>query len=58
MLKRDSNKTKSIEILSSEMRNFPNSRSIENCKYLAYTRGASIGCKAAECFEVIRSIKD
>ena len=40
------------------MRNFPNSRSIENCKYLAYTRGASIGCKAAECFEVIRSIKD
>jgi len=51
-------KLKALKFYSSEMRNFPNSRSIENCKYLAYTRGASIGCKAAECFEVIRSIKD
>tara|TARA_X000000368_G_scaffold419092_1_gene422384 strand:+ start:14000 stop:14686 length:687 start_codon:yes stop_codon:yes gene_type:complete len=52
--------TKKIKVLNkykSEMRPWPHSRSFENIKYLAKTRGASIGCKAAEAFNLVRSIE-
>jgi len=40
-----------------EMRKWPHSRSFENIKYLAKTRGASVGCEAAEAFVLVRTIE-
>ena len=51
---------KKIKVLGkykSEMRPWPHSRSYENIKYLAKTRGASVGVKAAEAFRLIRAIE-
>jgi LmbE family N-acetylglucosaminyl deacetylase len=51
---------KKIKVLKKyklEMRKWPHSRSFENIKNLAKTRGASVGCKAAEAFKLIRSIE-
>ena len=39
------------------MRKWPHSRSFENVKFLAKTRGATVGCKAAEAFQLVRSIE-
>ena len=36
---------------------WPHSRSFENVKYLAKTRGATAGCEAAEAFRLIRTIE-
>ena len=40
-----------------ELRDFPHSRSLESINALAKTRGASVGLKMAEAFEVIRRIE-
>ena len=45
---------KDYEQLELEMRKFPHSRSLENVDYLSKVRGAMIGCKKAEAFEVIK----
>lgn len=50
-----------LEILKNyngEFREYPHPRSIEGVKILAQYRGLEIGCKYAEAFQIIRSIKD
>lgn len=50
-------KIKALKYYKSEMRKFPNSRSLKNIENLAAVRGATIGLKAAEAFEIVRYIK-
>ena len=38
------------------MRKWPHSRSFENVKFLAKTRGATVGCKVS-AFQLVRSIE-
>ena len=47
-------KYKALKCYKSEMKNFPHSRSLENVDNLSKMRGAMIGCKRAEAFEVIK----
>lgn len=47
-------KMRALKCYKSEMRKFPHSRSLENVDYLSKVRGAMIGCKKAEAFEVIK----
>ncbi len=49
-------KIKLLKIYKNEMRKWPHSRSFENVRFLAKTRGAAVGCKAAEAFQLVRSI--
>ena len=49
-------KIKLLKIYKNEMRKWPHSRSFENVRFLAKTRGATVGCKAAEAFQLVRSI--
>lgn len=51
-------KLKAIEAYSSEMRDYPHSRSKEGIKNLAKLRGNQIGVEFAESFEVIRKLED
>jgi N-acetylglucosamine malate deacetylase 1 len=46
-----------LKFYESEMKNWPHSRSIKGIKALANYRGSSVGVKAAEAFELVRSIK-
>ena len=41
-------KIKLLKVYKNEMRKWPHSRSFENVKFLAKTRGATVGCKAAK----------
>ena len=50
-------KIEALKFYQSEMREWPNARSIENVGYLARWRGASVGCHAAEAFILMREIK-
>jgi len=50
-------KIKALKYYKSEMRKFPNSRSLKNIQNLAAVRGATVGLKAAEAFEIVRYIK-
>ena len=50
-------KLKALNAYKSEMRKYPNSRSIKNCENIARTRGSTVGLIAAESFELIRSIE-
>lgn len=50
-------KVRSLKIYKSEMYNYPNSRSIENCKNISKVRGAAVGFKNAEAFELIRHLE-
>jgi len=53
--------SKKIQILKkykNEMRKWPHSRSFENVKFLAKSRGSMVGCDAAEAFNLVRSIED
>ena len=50
-------KIKMLKKYKFEMRKWPHSRSFENVKYLAKTRGATAGCEAAEAFRLIRTIE-
>lgn len=49
-------KIKAMECYSSQVKQFPESRSIESIRALAMYRGSSIGVKAAESFVVVRTI--
>lgn len=49
-------KIKSLKIYKSEIRDWPHSRSIKAIEHLARWRGASVGCKAAEAFNLIRNV--
>ena len=47
-------KSEALHAYSSEMRDFPHSRSYEALEYLAKLRGAQAGVQAAECFQIER----
>ena len=51
-------KLKALNEYSSEMRNWPHSRSIEASKYLAKLRGSQVGLNAAEAFMLLRKIEE
>lgn len=46
-----------LNAYSSEMHEYPHSRSIESIKNLAKIRGNQVGCEFAEAFEIIRKIE-
>ena len=46
-----------LKFYESEMKKWTHSRSIKGIKALANYRGSSVGVKAAEAFELVRSIK-
>ena len=46
-----------LKFYESEMKKWPHSRSIKGIKALANYRGSSVGVKAAEAFELVRSVK-
>jgi LmbE family N-acetylglucosaminyl deacetylase len=50
-------KERALDAYSTEMRDYPHSRSIEGIKNLAKLRGNQIGCSLAEAFEVIRKLE-
>ena len=50
-------KCSALEVYSSEMRDWPHSRSIKAVEYLARWRGATIGCDAAEAFMILRNLE-
>ena len=49
-------KTEAMKCFKSQLRDFPNPRSIEALTALAQYRGATVGFKAAEAFSIIRQI--
>lgn len=49
-------KLDALHCYASEMRDWPHSRSYQAVEHLAKFRGATIGCEAAEAFELGRSI--
>lgn len=51
-------KLKAFECFKSQIRPFPNSRSLEAIESLAKYRGATVGFKRAEAFMLIRKIED
>jgi len=50
-------KLQALEVYASEMRPFPHARSVRALEHLARWRGATIGCDAAEAFEIGRRIE-
>ncbi|WP_295357281.1 PIG-L deacetylase family protein [uncultured Succiniclasticum sp.] len=50
-------KLRAMEFFKSQLGTFPETRSLEAIESLAKFRGATIGCKAAEAFSLIREIK-
>lgn len=48
-------KLQAIECFNSQLREFPNPRSVNNLRALAYYRGATVGFDMAEAFCLIRS---
>lgn len=51
-----SRKLDALKEYSAEIRAFPHPRSLEGAEYLARWRGATVGCRAAEAFEVGRFV--
>ena len=49
-------KIKAIECYSNEIKDYPNSRSIQGITNIAKYRGNQVGLKCAEAFEIIRRI--
>lgn len=49
-------KTEAMNCFKSQIKEFPNSRSIETIESLSKLRGSAVGFKAAEAFMVIRTI--
>lgn len=49
-------KIKALEVYASEMRQWPHSRSVKATEHLARWRGASVGCDAAEAFQLMREV--
>lgn len=52
------NKIKAMECFSSQLKEFPNTRSIKAIEHLTALRGAYVGANNAESFDIIRSIND
>lgn len=52
------NKIKAMQCFSSQLKEFPNTRSIKAIEHLAALRGAHVGANVAESFDIIRSISD
>ena len=50
-------KIEALEAYTSEMRDWPHSRSIKAVKHLARLRGSQVGLEAAEAFFLLREIK-
>lgn len=50
-------KLRALTCFESQMRPFPNSRSLEAVRALAMLRGATVNCAAAEAFHLIRDIR-
>lgn len=50
-------KTSALELYVDELRPWPHPRSLEAVRHLANWRGASVGCKAAEAFVVLREVR-
>jgi LmbE family N-acetylglucosaminyl deacetylase len=50
-------KLKALEAYASEMRPFPHARSVRALEHLSHWRGATVGCDAAEAFEIGRRIE-
>ena len=50
-------KLRALSCFQSQMRPFPNSRSLEAVRALAMLRGATVGCAAAEAFHLVRDIR-
>lgn len=51
-------KVKAMECFSSQLKAFPNTRSIKAIEHLSALRGAYVGATNAESFDIIRSIND
>ena len=51
-------KIKAMECFSSQLKDFPNTRSIKAIEHLGALRGAYVGDYIAEAFDIIRSISD
>ncbi len=51
-------KIKAMREYKSQLRDFPNPRSIDNIESLARYRGATVGFERAEAFTLIRSVRD
>lgn len=49
-------KLRALQAYASEMREFPHPRSLKGVEHLARWRGATVGCAAAEAFELSRRI--
>ena len=52
------NKVKAMQCFSSQLKDFPNTRSIKAIEHLGALRGAYVGVNIAEAFDIIRSISD
>lgn len=52
-----SDKIAALEEYKSELQEFPHPRSVDSVKYLAYSRGSAAGVRAAEAFQLVRSIE-
>jgi len=50
-------KLRALEAYASEMRPFPHARSVRALEHLSHWRGATVGCDAAEAFEIGRRIE-
>lgn len=51
-------KLAAMECFQSQLKDFPNTRSLEAIRNLAALRGATVGAPFAEAFDIIRSIDD
>ena len=51
-------KTEAMKCFKSQLRNFPNPRSLKSIEALANYRGSTVGCSHAEAFMTIRVIED
>ena len=51
-------KKEAMKCYKSQLREFPNSRSLETIETLAKFRGSTVGLKSAEAFMIIRQIND
>ena len=51
-------KIKAMSSFASQLKEFPNTRSIKAIEHLAALRGAYVGTELAESFDIIRSIND
>ena len=50
-------KLEALLAYTTEMRDWPHSRSIDTVRHLAHWRGSAVGCEAAEAFVLLRNIE-